>query len=78
LHHWVANVHLVEFREHGLVTYNWFCPWDKMTRIGWSPAVRNQLVFLYAGRFRDVDIDPAAWEAVDALLPKIDARRLAS
>lgn len=34
LHHWVANVHWVELRERGLLTYHLFCLWDKMTRIG--------------------------------------------
>ena len=74
LHHWLANVYWVEFRERGLLTYTGYIPWASMTRISWSPAVANQLVVLERGFFRQLAIDPAARQEVDALLPALQDR----
>ena len=31
LDHWLANVHWVEFREHGILIYDAYFPWSKIT-----------------------------------------------
>jgi hypothetical protein len=74
LHHWLANVYWVEFREHGLLLHTAFWPWQKMTRIGWSPAQWNHLVCLSAGYHKEVPIDPASRAEVNQLLAKLRLR----
>jgi hypothetical protein len=68
LDHWLANVHWVEFREHGILVYDAYFPWSKITRIGWSPTKSGNLVFSCRNCMHELPIDPGAHDEVDALL----------
>jgi hypothetical protein len=71
LNHWLANVDWVEFREHGLLMHGRYYPWEHVTRIGWSPAHPQNLVFFYRGMFNEMMIDPASREAVSEVLERV-------
>jgi len=78
VNHWLTNVYWVEFREHGILTYARFIPWQSVTRIGWSPVHRQNLVILHGGRCEELSIDPASHGAVDNLLSNLAPPRYAA
>lgn len=71
LNHWVANVYWLEFCEHGVLSYHAFYPWAQITRIGWSPVKPQTLFMLRKGRYEEQSVDPAAHDAVSAVLERV-------
>jgi hypothetical protein len=71
LNHWLADVYWLEFRKNGLLTHGAYFPWESVSRLGWSPAHPQNLVFLAGKRFHEMRMDPASRTAVSQMLDRL-------
>jgi hypothetical protein len=68
LNHWLTNVFLVEIRQHGVITYAGYFPWEDMSGLRWSTTHPDRLVFSRRLHLVEIPIDPASRPSVTAAI----------